>query len=88
MEITKRSIQLHRADCRASGQRQHVEPDGCERDSVCRRTGLQVARVPRRFGNWHTIYTRMNRCPRAACWKGVREAQREQLVRIKIEGSA
>ena len=42
--------------------------------------------LPERFGNWHTIYTRMNRRAK----KGVRDdvfekLQREQLIRIKIE---
>jgi transposase len=48
--------------------------------------GCKWRGLPRRFGNWHTIYTRMNRWSKS----GVRDAvfeklQREQLVRIKIE---
>src|ERR1700758_3605796 len=48
--------------------------------------GCKWRGLPRRFGRWHTIYTRMNRWS----WSGVldrvfTELQREQIVRIKIE---
>lgn len=47
----------------------------------CRWRGL-----PKRFGNWHTIYTRMNRWSRAGVLQRVFERlQREQILRIKIE---
>ena len=39
-----------------------------------------------RFGNWHTIYTRMNRWSKAGVLDRVfEELQRAQVVRIKIE---
>ena len=42
--------------------------------------------LPKRFGNWHTIYTRMNRWSKKGVLDRVfRELQREQIVRIKIE---
>lgn len=42
--------------------------------------------LPKRFGNWHTIYTRMRRWTRSgALDKMFEELQREQMVRIKIE---
>ena len=42
--------------------------------------------VPPRFGNWHTIYTRMSRWSKSGVLDKVFEKlQREQLVRIKIE---
>jgi transposase len=42
--------------------------------------------LPRRFGNWHTIYTRMNRWSKNGVLDRVFEQlQREQIVRIKIE---
>ena len=45
------------------------------------------AALPKRFGNWHTIYTRMNRWSKNGVLDAVFEKlQREQLVRIRIEG--
>jgi len=42
--------------------------------------------LPARFGNWHTIYTRMNRWSKNGVLDRVfEELQREQIVRIKIE---
>ena len=42
--------------------------------------------LPKRFGNWHTIYTRMNRWAKVGvldrCFE---EMQNQQLVRIRIE---
>ena len=48
--------------------------------------GCKWRGVPKRFGNWHTIYTRMNRWSKAGVLDRVFERlQREQIVRIKIE---
>lgn len=48
--------------------------------------GCKWRGLPRRFGNWHTIYTRMNRWSKSGVLDAVFEKlQREQLVRIKIE---
>ena len=42
--------------------------------------------LPPRFGNWHTIYMRMNRWSKNGVLNRVFEQlQREQIVRIKIE---
>ena len=42
--------------------------------------------LPKRFGNWHTIYTRMNRWSKNGVLDRVFEQlQREQIVRIQIE---
>jgi hypothetical protein len=42
--------------------------------------------LPKRVGNWHTIYTRMNRWAKAGVLDRLfAELQREQLIRIKIE---
>lgn len=48
--------------------------------------GCKLRGLPKRFGNWHTIYVRMD------CWleNGVldrwfKKLQREQIVRIEIE---
>ena len=48
--------------------------------------GCQWRGLPRRFGNWHTIYTRMNRWSKNGVLDAVFEKlQREQLVRIRVE---
>jgi transposase len=48
--------------------------------------GCKWRGLPRRFGNWHTIYTRMNRWSKSGVLDAVFEnLQREHLVRIKIE---
>ena len=48
--------------------------------------GCKWRGLPQRFGNWHTIYTRMNRWSKNGVLDAVFEKlQREQLVRIKIE---
>ena len=53
----------------------HVAEQGCKWRSL-----------PRRFGNWHTIYTRMNRWSKAGVLARLFEhLQRRQIVRIKIE---
>ena len=42
--------------------------------------------LPKRFGNWHTIYTRMNRWAKAGVLDRVFERmQAEQLVRVRLE---
>jgi transposase len=48
--------------------------------------GCKWRGLPHRFGNWHTIYTRMSRWSRNGVLDRVFEhLQREQIVRIKIE---
>src|SRR3989337_4104522 len=48
--------------------------------------GCKWRGLPKRFGNWHTIYTRMNRWSKNGVLDSVFERlQREQIVRIKIE---
>ena len=48
--------------------------------------GCKWRGLPKRFGNWHTIYTRMSRWSRAGVIERVFERlQREQIIRIKIE---
>jgi transposase len=48
--------------------------------------GCKWRGLPRRFGSWHTIYTRMNRWSKNGVLDQVFEMlQREQIVRIKIE---
>ena len=48
--------------------------------------GCKWRGLPKRFGNWHTVYTRMRRWSKAGVLDRMFEAlQREQVVRIKIE---
>jgi transposase len=48
--------------------------------------GCKWRALPRRFGNWHTIYTRMNRWSKAGILARLFEhLQRQQIIRIKIE---
>jgi transposase len=48
--------------------------------------GCKWRGLPKRFGNWHTIYTRMNRWSKSGVLDTVfAQLQREQLVRIRIE---
>jgi len=48
--------------------------------------GCKWRGLPKRFGNWHTIDTRMNRWSKSGVLDRVfEELQRAQVVRIKIE---
>ncbi|MCY1530317.1 hypothetical protein D9M68_654980 [compost metagenome] len=48
--------------------------------------GCKWRGLPKRFGNWHTIYTRMRRWTKAGVLDRMfEELQREQVIRIKIE---
>src|SRR5246500_5521393 len=48
--------------------------------------GCKWRGLPKRFGNWHTIYTRMNRWSKSGAMDRVFEKlQLEQIFRIRIE---
>jgi len=48
--------------------------------------GCKWRGLPKRYGNWHTIYTRMSRWSRNGVLDRVFTAlQREQIVRVRIE---
>lgn len=48
--------------------------------------GCKWRGLPKRFGNWHTIYTRMNRWSKSGVLDRVFAAlQKEQMIRIKVE---
>ena len=48
--------------------------------------GCKWPGLPKRFGYWHTIYTRMNRWSKSGVMDRVfEELQQSQVVRIKIE---
>src|SRR4051812_31262441 len=51
--------------------------------------GCKWRGLPKQFGNWHTIYMRMNRWAKNGVLDRVFEKlQREQIVRLKIEALA
>ena len=51
--------------------------------------GCQWRGLPTRFGNWHTIYTRMNRWSKGGVLDRVfAQLQHAQIVRLKIEAVA
>jgi transposase len=48
--------------------------------------GCKWRGLPKRFGNWHTIYTRMNRWAKAGVLDRLfEELQQQQLIRVHIE---
>jgi len=48
--------------------------------------GCKWRRLPKEFGNWHTIYTRMNRWAKSGALSRIfTRLQQEQLIRIRIE---
>jgi transposase len=51
--------------------------------------GCKWRGLPKRFGNWHTIYTRMNRWSKSGVLDRVfAKLQEAQIVRVKIEAVA
>jgi transposase len=48
--------------------------------------GCKWRGLPRRYGNWHTIYTRMNRWSKSGVLDRMFERlQQEQIIQIKLE---
>ncbi|HWF58759.1 MAG TPA: IS5 family transposase [Nitrospira sp.] len=51
--------------------------------------GCKWRGLPKRFGNWHTIYTRMNRWSKSRVLDRVfAQLQQAQIIRVKIEAVA
>src|SRR5215831_3156824 len=51
--------------------------------------GCKWRGLPKRFGNWHTIYTRMNRWSKSGVLDRVfAQLQHAQIIRVKIEAVA
>ncbi|AUJ14092.1 IS5 family transposase [Xanthomonas oryzae pv. oryzae] len=51
--------------------------------------GCKWRGMPKRFGNWHTVYTRMNRWAKAGVLDRMfAQLQKSQIVRIKIEAAS
>jgi len=89
VEITE--AQLHRIESSLPRQRGNVRVTNLQflnallfvAEQGCKWRGL-----PKRFGPWHTIYTRMNRWSKNGVLDQIFEQlQREQVVRIKIEAA-
>ena len=87
MEITE--AQFQRIEAELPRQRGNVKVTNLQflnallyvAEQGCKWRGL-----PKRFGPWHTIYTRMNRWSKNGILDQVFERlQREQIVRIKVE---
>jgi len=87
MEITQ--AQYQRIACRLPRQRGNVRLNNLQLLNVLlyvAEHGCKWRGLPKRFGNWHTIYTRMNRWSKRGVLDQVFEQlQREQIVRIRIE---
>lgn len=48
--------------------------------------GCKWRALPKRFGNWHTIYTRMNRWAKAGVLNKIfAELQKKEIIRVKVE---
>ena len=48
--------------------------------------GCKWRGLPKRFGNWHTVYTRMSRWAKSGVLQRIfEELQRNQVIRIRIE---
>jgi transposase len=51
--------------------------------------GAKWRKLPEKFGNWHTIYTRMRAWAKSGVLARVFEAlQQEQIIRIKVESAS
>ena len=87
MEITE--AQYRRIACSLPRQRGNVKLQNLQLLNALlyvAEQGCTWRRLPQRFGNWHTIYTRMNRWSKSGALDRVFERlQREQIVRIRIE---
>ena len=87
MEITPEQFaQIEHCLPTAARQRQPVNLSVLNAILYVAEHGCKWRGLPKRFGNWHTIYTRMNRWSKAGVLDRVFEQlQRAQVVRIRIE---
>lgn len=87
MEIT--AEQFKRIECHLPRQRGNVSHQNLAVINAIlyvAENGCKWRALPKRFGSWHTIYTRMNRWAKAGVLDRLFEKmQEEQLIRIKIE---
>ena len=87
MEITQRQFERV-ADCFPK-QRGNVNHDNLKILNAIlyvAENGCKWRSLPQKFGNWHTVYTRMNRWSKNGVLDRIFERmQHERLLRIKIE---
>ena len=87
MEITE--AQFQRIESELPRQRGNVKvtnPQFLNALLYVAEQGCKWRGLPKRFGPWHTIYTRMNRWSKNGVLDQVFERlQKEQIIRIKIE---
>ena len=87
MEITEAQLR-HIEDC-LPRQRGNVSMGNLEFINAILHVaehGCKWRGLPRRYGNWHTIYTRMNRWSKSGVLDRMFERlQQEQIIQIKLE---
>ena len=66
-------------------QRGNVSLSGANAILYVAEHGCKWRGLPARFGNWHTLYTRMNRWSKNGVLRVFEHLQREQIVRVKLE---
>ena len=83
----RRTVRPHRADvARAAWQRQAHNLQVINAILYVAEHGCKWRGLPKRFGKWHTIYTRMNRWAKAGVLDRLfAELQHQQLIRVRIE---
>jgi len=87
MEITHKQYERI-ADCfpRQRGNVNHANLNIINAILYVAENGCKWRSLPQRFGNWHTVYTRMNRWIKNGVLDRVFERlQHERLLRIRIE---
>ena len=87
MEITERQYQqIEHCLPRQRGNVSHSNLQILNAILYVTEHGCKWRGLPKRFGNWHTIYTRMNRWAKSgALQKVFEQLQQQQIIRIKIE---
>jgi transposase len=86
MKITKSQFKQI-ADCFPSSNHTHYSNlQALNAILYVAENGCKWRALPKQFGVWHTIYTRMNRWAKSGILDKVFEKlQREQIIRLKIE---
>jgi len=87
MELTEEQYQ-HIADClpRQRGNVKIKNRQALNALLYVAEHGCKWRGLPRRFGNWHTLYTRMNRWSKAGVLDRVlARLQQEQILTLRIE---
>ncbi len=88
MEITETQHNINRSNtaCRASGNVNHSNLQILNAILYVTEHGCKWRGLPKRFGNWHAIYTRLNRWAKSGVLQKVFEQlQQQQIICIKIE---